>query len=185
MWIRSRATGQKGGFSSPCRVPPSATATLYMESLHVEVPASSTEAQRAPTARSLCRGDSFNTVSLPIFSLLVARLRWAAFKATIENKRHEGDGVLPPPTHHYRSKKHCIFPYLTSLLPSANAVSPEQFERIYCFSSQCWLYRLRLCCRKILLHVWRSEFSFGRGQRCMNSKPEAVLYTQHCIIRVT
>lgn len=88
MGIRSkkqRPQDKKEGFH-PRAVSPSATATLYMESLHVEVPASSTEPQRAPTARSLCRGDSFNTVSPPIFSLLVARLRWVAFKATIENK---------------------------------------------------------------------------------------------------
>lgn len=147
--MKNKGHRTKGGFSSPCRVSPSAPDTLYMESLHVEVPASSTEPQRAPTAWSLCRGDSFNTVSPPIFSLLGVRLRWAAFKAAIENKQHEGDGVLPPPIHHYCSKKHCVFLYFTSLQPSANTVFSEQFEIIYCFSSQFWLYRLPPCCRKI------------------------------------
>lgn len=181
MWTRSKktgTTGQKGGFASLCRVSPSATATIYMESFHVEVPASSTEPQRAPTAWSLCRGGSFNTVSPPIFSLLVAGLQWAAFKSAIENKQREGDGVLRPPAHHYRSKTHCIFLYLTSLLPSANTVSSEQFKRIYCFSSQCWFYRLPLCCRKILWSCMCGIQSFllGKEQHCLNTKPEVVLW---------
>lgn len=60
MWTRNKLKKKmspediKEGLCS-CAVSLSAPAALYMESFHVEVPASSTEPQRAPTAQSVQR----------------------------------------------------------------------------------------------------------------------------------
>lgn len=150
-----------------------------MESFHVEVPVSSTEPQRAPTAWSLSRGDS-NRYCLS--SHLLPAGSGAAVDCIQSWYRKQATwGWLwgaPTPTHHYRSKKHHIFLYFTSLLPLGNVVSSELFKIIYCFSSQCLLYRLPRHCGEICLSCTCviQRFLLGKGQHRMNTKPETVLW---------
>lgn len=132
MWTgNTKKIKKKGRFVSLCRVSPSAPAAFYKASFHVEVPASSTEPQRAPTARSLCRGDPINTVSSPFFSLLAVWLRRAAFMAGIQSYSNMRARLgRRDPTHHYRSDETLrIFLYFTSRSAPGDAVSSEQFQK--------------------------------------------------------
>lgn len=62
------------GVCSPVQLPPSASAALYTESFHVQVPESSTgepDPQRALTASGLWKGDTINSLSPSGFFMLV------------------------------------------------------------------------------------------------------------------
>lgn len=115
----------------------------------MEVPASSTEPQRAPTARSVCRGDPINTVSSHLFPAGCVAVegciqRWYRKLATWGG----GWGAATRNIITAQTKPFTFSCILRHGWLQVKQCPLSNFKEFVCCSSQCWWHRLPLHCLK-------------------------------------
>lgn len=113
-----------------------------------------------------------DTVSPPIFSLLVVVLRWAAFKAGIENWQHKGECGALRPLHIITARKNTTFSCILRHSCLQVTQCPLSYLKefiVFPVSVDCRLPR-RCCKINVSCTCGIQRFLLGKEQHRMNTK---------------